>query len=553
MSGSAPALRTVIADPGLRRAVIAYAGFYFAEWATWIAMLVYAFERGGAAEAGVVALLQLIPASIVAPLAASMADRFPRERSLLVGYLAQAATMGATGLAIALEAVAPVVYACAAASATSVTLTRPAHGSILPSLSATPDDLTAANVTSGTVQNAAILVAPAVAGVLLGMSGAGAVFGLAAIITAAGAALVAGIRVRSDAIAIDTERAESAGAMLAGGFVTLRRSPGPRTIVALIAAGGMIEGALDVFIVVLALDLLAAGETGVGFLNSAVGAGGLIGAAAAVALVGRARLARPFALGLLVWGVPMAVVGLVPLFWLALPLFIVAGAGRALMDVAGRTLLQRATPDDALGRVFGILEGLHMGMLGLGSVAVPALVAISGPRQALVLAGLWIPLVLVVAWRALRAVDAAAVVHVRELELLRGVPMFAALAPPTIERLARRLVPVRLPAGSWVIRQGEVGDRYYVIDRGEVDVFVDDAHVRHQGPGSVFGEIALIRKVPRTASVRATTDLLLYALERDVFLAVVAGHPETRAGAESLVSSQFEPSAPEPPATGGVA
>lgn len=548
MRGSVRALATVIADAGLRRAVVAYGGFYFAEWASWIAMLVYAFERGGATEAGVVALIQLIPASIVAPLAASMADRFPRERFLLVGYVAQAATMGATGLAISLGAAAPLVYALAAASATSVTLTRPAHGSILPSLSATPDDLTAANVASGTVQNAAILLAPAVAGVLLGVSGAGSVFGLAAFVVAVGAVLVAGIRLRSDAIAIDPGRAEPAGALLAGGFATLRRSPGPRTIVALIAAGGVIEGALDVFIVVLALDLLAAGETGVGFLNSAVGAGGLIGAAAAVALVGRARLARPFALGLLLWGVPMAVVGLLPLFSLALLLFIVAGAGRALMDVAGRTLLQRATPDDALGRVFGVLEGLHMGMLGLGSVAVPALVAISGPRQALVLAGLWIPFVLLVAWRALRAVDAAAVVHVRELELLRAVPMFAPLAPPTIERLARRLVPVRLPAGSWVIRQGEVGDRYYIIDRGEVDVFVDDAHVRQQGPGSAFGEIALIRNVPRTASVRATTDVSLFALERDVFLAVVAGHPESRAGAESLAASRLDRPDPGAPA-----
>lgn len=547
IAGSLRAVGPVAADPGLRRAVLAYAGFYFAEWATWIAMLVYAFERGGATEAGVVALLQLIPASIVAPIAASMSDRMPRERALLVGYVAQTGAMGATALAIAIGVPVPLVYVLAAASATSVTLTRPAHGAILPSLAATPDDLTAANVASGTVQNVSILVAPTVAGLLLGLSGAAAVFGLAALVTALGALLVAGIRIRSDAVAIDPDRTERAGAMLAGGFATLRRSSGPRTIVALIAAGGMIEGALEVFIVVLALDLLAAGETGVGFLSSAVGAGGLIGAAAAVALVGRARLALPFAAGLLLWGVPMAVVGLVPQFSLAFLLFVVAGIGRTLMDVAGRTLLQRATNDDALGRVFGVLEGLHMAMLGLGSVAVPALVAISGPREALVLAGLWTPLVLVVAWRALRAVDAAAVVHIRELELLRAVPMFAPLSPPTIERLARRLVPVRVPAGSWVIREGEVGDRYYLVDRGEVDVFVDDTHVRHQGPGSAFGEIALIRKVPRTASVRAATDLLLYALEREVFLAVVAGHPESRAGAESLVASRLERPDPRHP------
>jgi Cyclic nucleotide-binding domain/Major Facilitator Superfamily len=549
-TGAFAGLRAVLANPGLRRVILAYTGFNFGEWASWIAILVFAFERGGATEAGVVALVQLIPAAIVAPFAAGLADRFPRERVLLGSYLAQGIAMGVTALALVADAPSPLVYLFATATATSVTLTRPAHGSILPSLSMTPAELTAANVASETVQNVSILIAPAVAGLLLALAGAGAVFLVTASGVLASALLVTGVRTEiaglSDAgtpvTPVSDEVARSAGAArlqlaeLAGGFATLGRLAGPRTIVALIGAGTIIEGALDVLIVVLALDLLDAGETAVGFLNSAVGAGGLIGAAVAATLVGRTRLAAPFAIGLLLWGVPLVIIGLLPIAVAAFALLLVSGAGRSIMGIAGRTLLQRAAPDRALARVFGVLEGLHMAMLGLGSVFVPILIGLTGPRQALVLAGLWIPAVLLLTWRALRAVDAAAVVHVRELALLRGIPLFAPLSPPMVERLSATLVPVFAPAGSWIIRQGESGDRYYIIDAGTAEVYVDGQPVRTEGPGDSFGEIALIRDIPRTASVRATSDLRLLALERGIFLAAVSGRPESRASADAVAA-----------------
>ena len=162
--GSLRGIRAVTENRGLRRVVVAYAGFNVGEWATWIAILVYAFERGGAAEAGIVAFAQLVPATIVGPLAAGLGDRFPRERVLLLSYLAQAGAMAATATALLVGAPAPVVYGLAAVTTTSLTLTRPAHGSILPSLARTPTELTAANVVSGTIQNLSILVAPLLAG-----------------------------------------------------------------------------------------------------------------------------------------------------------------------------------------------------------------------------------------------------------------------------------------------------------------------------------------------------------------------------------------------------
>jgi hypothetical protein len=529
----------VAANAGLRRVVAAYAGFNVGEWATWIAILVFAYENGGAAETGLVAFGQLVPATLVGPLAAGLGDRVPRERMLLLSYVAQATAMAATAAALFAGAPALLVYVLAGVTTSTVTLTRPAHGAILPALAMTPAELTAANAASGTVQNVSILVAPLAAGLLYEAAGAGAVFVLTATGCLVSALLVAGVHTAADH---DPERpSESVAASLGGGISALRRLPGPRTLVAMLAAASVIEGALDVLIVVLAIDLLAIGESGVGFLSSAVGAGGLIGATAGFALVGRRRLGLPLGAGLALWGIPMSIIGLVPLPGVAIALLIAAGAGRSLADMAGRTLLQRVTPDRSLARVFGVLEGVHTGMLAIGSVAVPAFIGLTGPREALILLGLWMPIVVVVGWRAVQSVDATAVVHARELEALRGVPIFSPLAPPAIERLSARLVRRAVGQGDWIIRQGASGDRYYVIDEGEVDVVIDGAHVRTQGPGEGFGEIALIRDMPRTASIRAHTPVVLWELDREAFLAAVAGHPLSRRSADDLVTERLAP------------
>jgi MFS family permease len=533
------AFRAVLGNSGLRRAVAAYATFNFGEWATWIAVLVYAFQRGGATESGVVAFVMLVPSAIVGPMAAGIAARYRRERTLLVAYLAQAIVMGSGAVALLGGAPSPLVYLLATLTSMSVALTRPAHGSILPSLAMTPAELTAANVASGTVQNISIMLAPAVAGIVLGGPGAGGVFVICALLVAIGAALVAGVRTEPAGVDPDAAPNVSIARELVDGFGTLVRLPDPRTIVALIGAAAVIEGALDVLVIVLAFDMLGTGETGVGFLSSAAGLGGVIGAAAATSLVGRARLAVPFAIGLVLWGLPIGLIGVLPSLAIALTLLGIAGVGRGLLDVAGRTLLQRVTPDTSMGQAFGALEGAYMGMIAVGSIAVPAIIAVAGPRQALIVVGLWLPIVVGLSWRALRRVDAAAIVHVRELELLRGIPMFAPLAPPTIERLSARLIPLTVPAGAWVIREGEAGDRYYIVDSGSVEVSVDDRLIRTQHAGDAFGEIALLRDVPRTASVQATTDLTLFGLERDVFLAVLAGHPMSRSAAESAAAERL--------------
>ena len=538
---SIDSFRAVSGNSGIVRVVAAYGAFAFGEWAIWIAMLVYAFDRGGATAAGIVALVQLLPSAVLAPFLAGLAERWPRERVLLVAYAGQAVSMAATALLLRADAGAPIVYALAAIVTVFITLGKPAHHSVLPWLARSPEELTIANVATGTVLNVAILLAPALTGLLLAVAGAGAVFATTTVVLASAAALVWPVRTERSTLARRrlSEPGDPDRIGVGEGIRILRRHAGSRTVVVLIATGSVIEGAMDVIAVVLALDVLAVGDTGVGILGSAIGAGGLVGAAVAAGLVGRARLGLPFQAGLLLWSVPVVVVGIAPSIGLAVLAFLAAGVGRSVMDVAGRTLLQRVAPDSAMNAIFGALEGLHDLMLAVGSIVVPALILVVGPRWALVLTGLWLPIVLLLTARAVRRADDHGVVHVRELRLLRALPMFASLAPPTIERLAGHLERTEVDAGRPIVREGEPGDRFYVVDTGRLAVSVGERRVRELGPGEGFGEIALLRDVPRTATVESLTPVALYSLERSVFLTALGAESVARAIADELAGERL--------------
>jgi len=539
VSRSVRVLGNVFGSPDLRRVELAFAGFNVAEWGTWIAILVFAYEAGGAAAAGAIGVIQLIPAAIFAPFASVLGDRYRRERVLLAGYLAQSLAMGATAAALLTGARLPVIYVLAALAATSLTLTRPVQGALLPALSRTPDELTAANAAAGWIESVSMFGGPAVAGVLLGLWGPGAVFAVMSGVLGLSAILAARIEARS---APPGPRSPSAqdGALpgmvgeLAGGFRALGAERRPRLVVSFMGAQSVLEGALDILLIVLAFRLLDIGSAGVGFLNAAFGVGGIVGAALATALVARRRLAPSLLVGCASWGAALAAIGLYPSPILA-PIFVgVAGVGRPLIDVAGRTLLQRVVADRVLSRVFGVLEGLYMAGLALGLAVAPALVALLGERGAFVAAGAFLPVLILLARRSLAEIDAASVIPEVRLALLRSRAIFAPLSAPVLERLAARLIPVEAPAGKAIVRQGEPGDRFYVVEEGEAEVSRDGRSVATLGPGDFFGEIALLRDVPRTATVAARTGLRLYALEREDFLEAVTGHPLSARAADAV-------------------
>ncbi|MFN2470928.1 MAG: MFS transporter [Gaiellaceae bacterium] len=532
------AFGAVVRNPNLRRVELAWAASNIGRWAYFVALAVFAYQQGGAAAVGLVALIRMLPSALVAPFTAILGDKYRRERVMLVASLGQAATIGAAGVVVLSDAPAWIVYMLAGLNTSIGTAFRPAQSAVLPSLARTPQELTAANVVASTVESAGIFIGPAIGGLLLAVSSTGIVFLATAGALLGAALLVARLQVPP---AERRERPSSEGRFREAfvGFGTILSSRPLRLLEALSAAQTLVAGAFNVLVVVSALELLDIGEAGVGLLNSAVGIGGLVGAVVAAALVGRGRLSGQFTVGLLLWGIPIALIGIFPSSAVALPLLVLVGVGNTIVDVAGLTLLQRAVPDNILARVFGADNSLAIGTLGLGAIIAPILIELIGVRGALVATGALLPVLTGLLFRGLAEIDAAAPRLERELALLRSLPIFAPLPAPVLEALAHQLVPVPESAGEVVFRQGDHGDRFYIVAEGDVDVSVDGRSAGVLGPGEGFGEIALLRDVPRTATVTARTDVVLYALERDQFVGAVTGHVESAQAADAIVAGRL--------------
>jgi MFS family permease len=531
------ALADVFRNPGLRRLELAWVGSVTGEWAYVVALAVYAYEAGGATAVGLVALLRFLPSAAVAPFAAVLADRYSRQRVMLTADAIRAVALaGAAAVALA-DGPAPALYALAALVAVVSTAFQPAQAALIPMLARNPQELTAANVASSTVESVGSFAGPALGGLLLAVTSPGVVFAATSGAFVWSALNVA--RIPSTPPPREDAAEEALHREVLAGFQAIFRVPSLRLVVGLYSAQTLVAGALNVLVVVAALELLDLGRAGPGLLNSAVGIGGLIGAGVALGLVGLRGLGTAFAFGLVLWGLPLILFGAWPETAAALVFLGLLGVGNTLVDVSGLTLLQRTAPEEVLGRVFGVLESLVVGTLGLGAILAPLLISLFGVRWALVATGLLLPALALASWARLRKIDERTVVPERELELFRSLPLFAPLPPATLEHLARSLVRVPAAAGSEIIRQGEVGDRFYLVDKGDMDVLINGEVVSSLGPGDHFGEIALLRDVPRTATVNARTDASLLALERDEFVSAVSGHPVSREAADAVVAARL--------------
>lgn len=529
------AFRSLGANRALLRVLQAYVLFILTEYSVWIAMLVFAYDHGGAAIAGLVAVAQLVPAAVAAPLVAPLADRRSPVVLLAGGYLVQAAAMAA--MAAAVIARAPLAaYASAVVAATAVTTTRPAQSSLIPSVAATPDQLTAANVLAGWLEAVGIAASGLLAGVLISLAGVGSVFAVCACLGIVAALLVAGLKV-----AALTPTGQPGLSALAGAGEGLRlatRQPRIRLMLALLTADAVVVGALELLVVILAISVLGRPQAWAGYLSFAFGAGAVLAATGSALLVGR-RLGGPIlAAALMFSGTLVALASGLGLAGTVV-LLVVAGASRLLLEVAVRILLQRSVPLQLVGRVFGVLEGFMMAGYAGGALLVPLLVHLGGSRLALLGAAAVLPLAAVVGGRAVFRLDAETPVPVVETALLRALPLFAELPAPAIEGLAAALTPVHLPVGAVLIRQGDPGDAYYAIAAGELDARRDGYFLRRCGRGDGVGEIALLRAIPRTATVIVHSAATVYELKRDLFLTAVLGHAPTRQQADRIADARL--------------
>ena len=551
LGNAAGAFTSNARNPSLRRAQLSFLGAWTAEWAFTVGLGIVAYRDGGVTAVGLVGILRMAPSAILAPLLSPLADRGRRERVLILVSTVRGVATGAAGVVVAVGAPTQIVYALAVLSTIAATLYRPAHSALLPSLCHTGYELASANVVRGLLDAAATLVGPLLAALLLQLTGVTVVFAVAAGASFWAAALL----LRLDYDAPPRPSAPRETNLLSSaleGIRVVRRNRDLALIIRLAAAQSLTRGALMVLTVVVAIELLGTGEPGVGILTAAIGAGAVLGSLSASLLVGTRRLGAWFAVGVALWGAPVTLIGVFPQQVAAFCLLACVGIGNSLIDLAGFTLLARLAADEVLARVFGVLESLVALSIGCGAIVASLVVDLAGVRAALVTVGLLCPILAVASWQRLRGMDRSIGVRDDDIDLLHAVAMLNVLPLPAVEQLARGVEQVEVPAGDVVFSQGDVGDRYFVIESGDAEVIGDGLVVATLGPGVGFGEIALLRRVHRTATVRATSELRLKALRSDHFLPVVLGYTASAREAGVVVDSMLDRFAPrddleEPP------
>jgi len=538
-------LEGVFRSRALRRLQLAWAGFYVSEWASFVALSVYAYHVGGAAAVGFLGVVRMFPSALGVLVGSALADRTQRERVLLVVQLTRAATLGACAVVLGTGGPPAVVFLLASLTAAVGAAYRPSHLAVVPTLARTPAELVATNVSASTFEGLAVLIGPALAGILLTFTGADVVLAVSAAVALSAGLQVAGLPPSLHVPAAG--RGPIADAL--AGARALTHEPDPRLVIGLFAAQAFVRGILNVALVVAAFKLLDAGQSGVGFLNAAFGAGGLAGGLLGVGLVGLRQLARPFAAGLVMWGAPLALVAAWPHEGWALACLAVVGAGNAILDVSGFTLIQRGIDDIVLARVFGVFEILVVIAVGTGSVLGLLLVEQLGSRLTLAVAGGFLVTLAALSYGRLRRIDGNSDVPERELATLTALPLFRPLPITTLERLAGHLCRTEANAGVEIVREGEQGDLFYVIDSGAVQVTQGNHNVATLHRGDYFGEIALLRNVPRVATCRALTDVELYTLERERFVSAVTGHTTSAREAKEITDQRLSELGASPKAT----
>ena len=508
-----------------------------ADWALLVVALLVAYDAGGAVLVGLVSLTRMIPATAVNLVVDT--SRFARPERALVGVnLVRAAGAALVAAASVADATVLVFAAVALASAAGA-LVRPTTLTLLPAVATSPAELVSANTAGALGESLGTFGGPLVAGLVVARLGVAP----AALVSAGLCLLAAGvaIAIRVPDASRPPRRARGprpAIPFVAGIRELLGRPPAGMVMVSFVGQT-VVRGALTTFLAVLAIEVLGMGDAGVGVLGAAIGLGGIVGALGALGIGAERRLALVFAIALVGWGAPIAVIGFVPVTVVAIVALAVVGVANALIDVSGLTLLQRGTSNAGRSAVFAVLEVAASAGVSIGGILASVLIEVIGIERALVLTGLLLPVVAVVGWPLVRRLDTEGVVPERQSSLLRRIPLFAMLPLAALERVASGMHEVRFAPGERLMTQGDAGETFVVIERGDVEVAMDGRPHHREGPGTGIGEIALLRSIPRTATVTALDDVDAWSIDCETFLEAVTGHEGSAAAAREVVESRL--------------
>jgi MFS family permease len=546
------AFAQTLRNRNLRRAGLSFGAATAGDWAATVAVGILAFRSGGAAAVGLVAMVRMLPGALLGPVAGSVIDRYRRERVLLVAGTVQSFALACAALIVELGSSPVPAYAFVACATLALTVYRPAHAALLPSLCTTATELTSANAFRVGVDALSTLLGPLIAGALIGPVGAGGVFAVAAAAAAGGALLIAGVEYEVPPLiaAVAASRAWRAAVQ---GVVIIARTPALRLLGALGFAQTFTRGCFSVFSVVVALQLLGLPDSGVGILTAGLGIGAVVGSFAAPLLVRSSGFGRWLAAGVAGWGLPFVALAGVSNEVVAVALLVIVGIANVIVDLSYFTLLPWLVPDEVMGRVFASDEAIITIGVAVGAVVAPGLIDLFGIRDALIVAGLVAPLTALIALPRLRRLDAHMRVAGDTVLLLQRVKMLAPLPLATISQLAGRATQEVIEPGTVVMREGSPGDDFYVIADGQAEVLVDGQLVSELGPADCFGEIAALIGTLRTATIRARTSLTVLRFSGQHFLQAVTGYTPSGDAASSLVRVRLEHAVsssagiPEPP------
>jgi MFS family permease len=497
-----------------------------------VAIVAYIYERtGSAAWVSAAALARFVPYTLLAAPAGVLADRYERRLVMAAGDLVQLLAMTVLTVVVALSGPILLVVVLSSSAAAAATLYH-AGASAMVAATVPEDELAAANALLSTVDTIAFIAGPAAGAVLLLLDSPVTAFAINAATFAVSACLLFAIRTRSRAVA-----AEERTGMLQELRTGAQAFFGNRIVavmVGCVVAATVVYGVELVLMVLVSTERLGTGPAGLGWLLAAAGVGGIAGAFLASRLDSTRRPRATIAILVLLTGLPLASLAVIGVPGVAYAVLLVEGAAFIALDVLVETEMQRGVPADVLGRVSGLVITLVAVGTGFGTFIAPVLVGWWGLETALVVAGLVPASVAALAVTRLTGFDAAVERRRRDLaprvQLLEELRLFEGAGQPALERVAAAVEERRVPVGTVVLRQGDPADDLFLLVEGELAVDREDdgvvRHINDMTAPDYLGEIGLVERIPRTATVTVATDAVLWRVPGDVFLDAVTAGPE---------------------------